>query len=54
METRAQSSSRARSLWQVGTVPQPVQALLRVLDQVLHAAVQGDGPHEQIQVIEEL
>lgn len=53
VETGAQSSSRARSLWQVGAVPQPVQALLGVLDQVLHAAVQRDRPHEKIQVIEE-
>lgn len=53
MEMRAQSSSGASSLWQVGAVPQPVQALLGVLDQVLHAAVQGDRPHEQIQVVEE-
>lgn len=37
----------------MGAVPQPVQALLGVLDQVLHAAVQGDRPHEQIQVVEE-
>lgn len=37
----------------MGAVPQPVQTLLGVLDQVLHAAVQGDRPHEQIQVIEE-
>lgn len=41
------------SLGQVGAVPQPVQALLGVLHQVLHAAVQGDRPHEQVQVVEE-
>lgn len=34
--------------------PKPMQALLGVLDQVFHAAVQGDRSHEQIQVIEEL
>lgn len=37
----------------MGAVPQPVQALLGVLDQVLHAAVEGYRPHEKIQVIEE-
>lgn len=42
-----------RCLGQVGAVSQPVQALLGVLDQVLHAAVQGDRPHEQVQVVEE-
>ena len=39
VETRAQFSARARPLWQVGAVPQPVQALLGVLHQVFHAAV---------------
>ena len=53
VETRVPSSPKAGSLCQVGAVPQPVQALLGVLDQVLHAAVQGDWPHEQVQVIEE-
>jgi hypothetical protein len=53
MERRAETGSRVRSLGQVGAVPQPVQALLGVLHQVLHAAVQGDRSHEQIQVIEE-
>lgn len=47
------AGSRVRSLRQVGAVPQPVQTLLGILDQVLHAAVQGNGPHEQIQVVEE-
>lgn len=32
---------------------QRVWKLLGVLDQVLHAAVQGDRPHEQVQVVEE-
>lgn len=49
-----QSGSRAWSLGQVCAAPQPVQALLGVLDQVFHAAVQGDRSHEQVQVIEEL
>ena len=50
---RAHAAAGGRCLGQVGAVSQPVQALLGVLDQVLHAAVQGDRPHEQVQVVEE-
>ena len=50
---RAHAAAGGSCLGQVGAVSQPVQALLGVLDQVLHAAVQGDRPHEQVQVVEE-
>ena len=51
LETRPPRPGRRSG--QVGAVPKPVEALLRVLDQVLHAAVKCDRPHEQVQVVEE-
>ena len=51
LETRPPRPGRCSG--QVGAVPKPVEALLGVLDQVLHAAVQCDRPHEQVQVVEE-
>lgn len=46
-ETRARAARGQGVSRPGGRCSQPVQALLGVLDQVLHAAVQGDRPKEQ-------